>query len=173
MSDWGDRIRQRRDALGLNQTQLAKLCGLRPPSINDWESGKTKMIDGRNLVVAARALQTSPQWIMTGEALPPASQSVGIDPEILADAMKLLRATDAILGEPPEASVNPYRLAVAYQAIVEMGGTVNDGNVIDFTARLAKKLREKADHGAIGQEDSGAGGEAGGTHRAKRGARSA
>lgn len=142
------------------------------PQVSQWISETNpKSIGGR----LARDLEKV-QGLDNGTLdRPPhmASQPMGIDPEILADAMKLLRATDAILGEPPEASMNPYRLAIAYQAILEEGGTVSDGKVIDFTARLAKKLREKAEHGDFGSEASGIGGAVGGAHGAKRGARSA
>lgn len=142
------------------------------PQVSQWISETNpKSIGGR----LARDLE-SVQGLENGALdRPPhmASQPVGIDPEILADAMKLLRATDAILGEPPEASINPYRLAVAYQAILEEGGTVSDGKVIDFTARLAKKLREKGEHGDFGSAAAGTGGTTGGAHGAKRGARSA
>jgi phage repressor protein C with HTH and peptisase S24 domain len=66
MSDWGNRIAQRRKELGMSVAELARQCGLKPPSVHDWEKGKTKTIEGPNLMAAAEVLKTSPDWILTG-----------------------------------------------------------------------------------------------------------
>lgn len=66
MTDWGERIREAREAAGLSQSELARRVGLKPPSVHDWESGKTKRIGGDNLMNVARALGTTPDWILTG-----------------------------------------------------------------------------------------------------------
>ena len=68
MTDWGTRIAQRRQELGMTVAELARLCGLKPPSVHDWEKGKTKTIEGPNLMAVAEALKTSPDWILTGRA---------------------------------------------------------------------------------------------------------
>lgn len=163
----GERIKAARGYAHLTQAQLGTAVGVSQQMIQKIEGGKA---DGTaSLLDICIVTGVSPRWLAKNEGPMVVSQTVGISPEILADAMKLLRATDAILGEPAEASINPYRLAIAYQAILEEGGTVADGNVIDFTARLAAKLRERAENGVIGETDKGTGAAAGRAHRTKRG----
>lgn len=50
----------------ISQAALARACGIRPPSVNDWVSGKTKSIEGENLLRAAAFLKVSPLWLATG-----------------------------------------------------------------------------------------------------------
>jgi len=51
----------------ITQAALARACGIRPPSVNDWLSGKTKAIEGENLLRAAEILKVSPMWLATGK----------------------------------------------------------------------------------------------------------
>ncbi len=87
MSEWGKRIARRMSDVGVNQTELATACGIKPPSVNGWVSGETKMIDGQNLVLAARRLNTSPEWIMTGRGVTEQSQDTGWDLSMLSEAL--------------------------------------------------------------------------------------
>lgn len=50
----------------ITQAALARACGISPPSVNDWLSGKTKAIEGENLLRAAEMLKVSPMWLATG-----------------------------------------------------------------------------------------------------------
>ncbi|MFJ4349433.1 S24 family peptidase [Pseudomonas sp. NPDC089428] len=51
----------------ISQAALARACGIRPPSVNDWLSGKTKTIEGQNLLRAAEFLKVTPMWLATGK----------------------------------------------------------------------------------------------------------
>jgi len=51
----------------VSQVALARACGIRAPSVNDWLSGKTKTIEGRNLLLAAEFLKVQPMWLATGK----------------------------------------------------------------------------------------------------------
>lgn len=51
----------------VSQVALARACGIRAPSVNDWLSGKTKTIEGRNLLLAAKFLKVLPMWLATGK----------------------------------------------------------------------------------------------------------
>jgi transcriptional regulator with XRE-family HTH domain len=62
----GGRIRTTRKALGLNQTELAKLVGLDQSTISDIENGA--LFGADVLMALAAALLKSPQFIMTGAA---------------------------------------------------------------------------------------------------------
>ncbi|MGM0825670.1 MAG: LexA family protein [Pseudomonadota bacterium] len=61
----GDRIRERRKELGLNQPQLAKLIGRSKGAVSQWESGQVKP-DRDSLISLEGALNCSRQWLMTG-----------------------------------------------------------------------------------------------------------
>ncbi|MFK3922123.1 S24 family peptidase [Pseudomonas fulva] len=50
----------------ISQAALARACGIKPPSVNDWISGKTKTIEGQNLLRAAEFLKVTPLWLATG-----------------------------------------------------------------------------------------------------------
>lgn len=52
---------------GLSQADLARACGIKPPSVNGWLSGKSKYLRGENLLKAASALGVNQQWLATGE----------------------------------------------------------------------------------------------------------
>jgi transcriptional regulator with XRE-family HTH domain len=49
-----------------SQVDLARACGIKPPSVNDWVTGKTKTIEGSNLLNAAAFLQVNPKWLAEG-----------------------------------------------------------------------------------------------------------
>lgn len=47
-------------------SELARACGVRQPSVSDWLSGKTKKLEGANLLAAAECLRVNPWWLATG-----------------------------------------------------------------------------------------------------------
>lgn len=51
----------------LTAAGLAKACGIRPPSVSDWLSGKTKSIRSEHLHAAARYLGVDAEWLATGK----------------------------------------------------------------------------------------------------------
>ena len=46
---------------------LARACKVTPPSVNGWLSGKSKTIEGSNLVAAAEFLKVNPKWLADGK----------------------------------------------------------------------------------------------------------
>ncbi len=46
--------------------ELARAVGVKPPSVSDWLSGKSKTMEGENLLRAAKHLNVSPVWLATG-----------------------------------------------------------------------------------------------------------
>jgi phage repressor protein C with HTH and peptisase S24 domain len=62
-----ERIRMAMTAAGISQTELARACGVKPPSIHGWLTGKAKFLRGENLLLAARALGVSQDWLATGK----------------------------------------------------------------------------------------------------------
>lgn len=73
----GSRIESKRKALGLSQAALAVAAGVTSRSIGAWERGESSP-QGDNLRAVAKALQTKPEWILTGEGemvAPPAQEA--------------------------------------------------------------------------------------------------
>ncbi|MDN7474091.1 transcriptional regulator [Burkholderia multivorans] len=75
---------------------LARACRVRAPSVSDWLSGKTKKMEGANLLLAAEFLNVDPWWLATGEgqmerrANAPAPQmrrELGAHAQALVDAL--------------------------------------------------------------------------------------
>lgn len=62
-----DRLTIAMSRAGITQAELARLCGVKPPSVNGWLSGKSKFLRGENLLQAANALKVNQQWLATGE----------------------------------------------------------------------------------------------------------
>jgi transcriptional regulator with XRE-family HTH domain len=66
METMGDRIRQLRQARGLNQPQLAKLVGVTKSAVNQWESGSTQNIRLTHFMSLLRALGTDAPYLIWG-----------------------------------------------------------------------------------------------------------
>lgn len=62
-----ERLNTAMERSGLTQAELARACGVKPPSVNGWLSGKSKYLRGENLLKAAAALRVNQQWLATGE----------------------------------------------------------------------------------------------------------
>lgn len=61
-----ERLKSAMDEAGVSQAELARACGVKPPSIHGWLSGKSKFLRGENLLSAARRLGVEQQWLATG-----------------------------------------------------------------------------------------------------------
>ena len=49
-----------------SQAELARACGVKQPSVNDWFSGKTKTLKADSLVRASRYLGVRLEWLQSG-----------------------------------------------------------------------------------------------------------
>lgn len=49
---------------------LARAVGVKPPSVSDWLSGKSKTMEGENLLKASKFLGVNPNWLATGNGSP-------------------------------------------------------------------------------------------------------
>lgn len=45
---------------------LARACGVKPPSVSEWRSGATKHIEARHLLMVARFFRVNPEWLLFG-----------------------------------------------------------------------------------------------------------
>ncbi|MPS93786.1 LexA family transcriptional regulator [Comamonas sp.] len=67
MSTLADRLTLAMEKAGVNQADLARACGVKPPSVHGWLSGKSKFLRGENLLKAAAVLRVNQSWLATGE----------------------------------------------------------------------------------------------------------
>ncbi len=90
--------------------ELAAAVDVKPPSVSDWLSGKSKTMEGENLLRAAKFLNVNPMWLATGtgEMKPSKTEaqknlalselmkkleSLNSDGELSEDTIKLLSST--------------------------------------------------------------------------------
>lgn len=45
---------------------LARACGVKPPSVSGWRTGDSKTLEGSNLLAAAKRLGVRPEWLADG-----------------------------------------------------------------------------------------------------------
>lgn len=50
--------------------ELARAVGVKPPSVSDWLSGKSKTMEGPNLIKASKFLKVNSTWLGTGAGKP-------------------------------------------------------------------------------------------------------
>ena len=86
-----DRIRAGMSASGVSQAELARACGVKPPSINGWLSGRAKFLRGENLLRAAQVLRVNRDWLATGRGEMSDSEALS-DQE--AELLRMFRAVD-------------------------------------------------------------------------------
>ena len=66
MSTLSERLKHAIEDTGVKQVELARTCGVRPPSVADWLTGRTKNIRGAHLVAAAKLLNVNEAWLADG-----------------------------------------------------------------------------------------------------------
>lgn len=64
----GGRIRARRFERNMSQAALARAVGIKPPSLADIESGETKRVSAVVLMAIGKALDTDPNYFLTGKS---------------------------------------------------------------------------------------------------------
>ena len=59
-----DRIRTARQHADMDQSELARRCGVKPSAINHQESGKARSLSGELLMRIAKETRTRPEWLL-------------------------------------------------------------------------------------------------------------
>ncbi|MFP6818441.1 S24 family peptidase [Acinetobacter sp.] len=73
MNTLAERLRYAMEVLPTKKIKgidLARAVGVKPPSVSDWLSGKSKTMEGENLLKAADFLKVNPAWLATGSGSP-------------------------------------------------------------------------------------------------------
>lgn len=73
MKTLAERLRYAMEVLPLKKIKgvdLARAVGVKPPSVSDWLSGKSKTMEGENLLKASKFLGVNPNWLASGNGSP-------------------------------------------------------------------------------------------------------
>lgn len=161
----------------VKQSALADACGISPVSVNDWLSGKSKSLRGKNLMAAANFLHVNPLWLASGrgpmrpagfsqqdrEKLskpePVASQFGRPDPAILVSAGVILDLLETAEGRatllPPDAlPVWLRKLAAMYDTVEAAGGEISLPQLQEMM-RAAIRRRDAAGGSDDARRDAG------------------
>lgn len=67
MNEISKRIKDRRESLGLNQTEVAEYLGVNKSTVLRWENGDIKTVGLDKIEKLSEILKTTPGWIMGWE----------------------------------------------------------------------------------------------------------
>ncbi len=70
METFADRLKAAISSSGMNQSELARRCGIRSQTINRLLSGDSKLPSSPNLLKIADALGISHEWLANGKPAP-------------------------------------------------------------------------------------------------------
>jgi len=126
MNTLGDRIKAERKAKNLTQEELGKLVGVGKSSVSQWESGLTKNMDGTNMVLTAKALGVSPDWLATGEGS-----------KRIHDTSGAMVGSDAVIKPLIDAEEHGF-LPIQHAALIVKAG--NDGFTVDHIDDMRQPL---------------------------------
>jgi len=99
MEDWAVRLKKLMDAMDLGQPDIVRVTGAKQSSVRQWfkESPKpsTKMIRADNAVAAAKLVDSTVEYLITGKNKPKESQAARPDDETMAQAIQVLYMVSA------------------------------------------------------------------------------
>jgi transcriptional regulator with XRE-family HTH domain len=160
MSVFGDRVRKALAADSkLSSAGLARACGIKPPSVSNWLTGKNKSARGQTLIRAADYLGVRAEWLATGR--PPmresdvtnfdrehaqpaaASQPAGLDVATLTSVIETVESAVAVARiRPLPPALKARVIAALYSQRAE--GAVDPADLVQMTlAAILKAIQEQ------------------------------
>ena len=110
MSDvMGQRIRERREALGLSVEELADKLGVARQTVYKWEKGQVKNIDRDYIGRMASLFHVEPDWLMHMENVPEVSIVYSVPGREPVEAV--VKKPEPIIG-PSSKRAELYRVAL-------------------------------------------------------------
>ena len=86
----GERIKEAREDLHISQSELAKRARVTKSAVSQWENGSTRELKAGHLLAVAKALNVSPDWLVTGRGPKHRTQDMGKGSEPTASLISLL-----------------------------------------------------------------------------------
>jgi transcriptional regulator with XRE-family HTH domain len=136
------------------KSAMARACGISPTSVNDWTSGKTKMVTADLIFPAARYLGVSAEWLATGRGQMHVGSEIGVkstagegqasqswrpDAHTLRQAIRFTRTFLLESGEVPDLEANAPILAAVYEGVAE--ADQEGADPIAFMGKMLAKLQ--------------------------------
>ena len=69
-SQLSERIRFAMNKSGLTQTKIARECGIKPPSVAGWLSGRTKTLNSEIAPKLSKIFNVNLEWLISGKGMP-------------------------------------------------------------------------------------------------------
>jgi transcriptional regulator with XRE-family HTH domain len=91
MTPLGRRIKQARERLELSQSDVARLAGMTPAAVSNYEQGINKTV--RSVIEFARALRVNPEWLANGIGPMESKGGDAVSPATLELARRIERLT--------------------------------------------------------------------------------
>lgn len=96
----GERIKDARTKMSLNQSELARDVGVKPQAVQAWESGKNSP-SRKSIQILSNILQVSAHWLEFGTAYPSdSSHAAEFGPFMVAEAGSIYAITEKKKGIP-------------------------------------------------------------------------
>lgn len=92
MQTIGERVRALRIMRGMKQATLAKAAGIKPPSLSQIETGRTKTLKASTILRIAAALDTNPSFLMSGTGSPEMADAPNPNDEEVMEVMRGMTA---------------------------------------------------------------------------------
>lgn len=179
-----ERLIYAREASGYPKVKpAAERAGITPSALYQLESGKTKALSGDTAQkLASIYLGFRIEWLISGSGPKTSAltekdvaalgieqplQRLRLDPETLAAAIKLVRLTFRNLEIDYDPEIDAVPIVYAYDYLSQaQERVVTPENLVDFSKKLAEKLRTRGtDEQAAGQSGSTGGGNRGAGER--------
>lgn len=131
MSTLADRIQEALDDTGAIAADLARACGVKPPSVSAWLSGDTKSLKSSTAIRAAEFLKVNQLWLTEGRG-----------PKRTEGGPAGAAAEPALPERPPVVSDEVWSsLSPAVRALVETAvGSARTGDLTDAQASALTQI---------------------------------
>lgn len=143
MNTLADRLKEAMSEMPeVKAVDIARACGIKSASIVDWQTGRTKKMEGSNLLATAELLRVNPWWLATGRGNKRAAYA--LDP-----------GQGFVAGSPPQTDQTwPFTASIADYEKLSPAQKATLDNVVSayVSASLAEglgKLRTPAVDGTI------------------------
>ena len=129
-AEFGRRLRERRESEGKTQDQVAAAAKCSRGMISQWESGTPKKIDAMALLLVARYLRTTVDYLLEGEAaVSEVGAAYGPEPRQVSEDWAWLTTDQRQQKKDEIAAIARHNRSVFEQMSLEQkrSGSVNDG----------------------------------------------
>lgn len=116
-----ERLKFAMQSAGVSQAELARACGVKPPSVHGWLSGKAKFLRGENLLQAALVLKVRPEWLATDDGDMLSTEAIDVPSRWVDDPLTI---------KAPDTAVSRFDAETVHIPYYDTGGAMGHGIVL-------------------------------------------